>query len=145
MIRRPPRSTLFPYTTLFRSRPDRPDARLRHLGVPARHRGRRPAARCLRVALHVPDPRRRGILHPARHQPARERGVKAKSLRGERRWALIWSYVFLVFFAVIFLTPPLYMLITSLKTSAEISAVTLPWWVFHPTLENYYALLTSEA
>src|SRR6201995_887523 len=25
MIRRPPRSTLFPYTTLFRSRPDRPD------------------------------------------------------------------------------------------------------------------------
>src|SRR5690349_24251629 len=28
MIRRPPRSTLFPYTTLFRSRqPDRPDAR----------------------------------------------------------------------------------------------------------------------
>ena len=71
--------------------------------------------------------------------------MKAKSLRGERRWALIWSYVFLVFFAVIFLTPPLYMLITSLKTSAEISAVTLPWWVFHPTLENYYALFTSEA
>src|SRR2546425_11561982 len=25
MIRRPPRSTLFPYTTLFRSRPFRPD------------------------------------------------------------------------------------------------------------------------
>src|SRR3712207_9319908 len=25
MIRRPPRSTLFPYTTLFRSRPDQPD------------------------------------------------------------------------------------------------------------------------
>ena len=71
--------------------------------------------------------------------------MKAKSLRRERRWALIWSYVFLVFFAVIFLTPPLYMLITSLKTSAEISAVTLPWWVFHPTLENYYALFTSEA
>ena len=71
--------------------------------------------------------------------------MKAKSLRGERRWALIWSYVFLVFFAVIFLTPPLYMLITSLKTSAEISAVTLPWWVFHPTLDNYSALLTSPA
>src|SRR5256885_13913763 len=27
MIRRPPRSTLFPYTTLFRSRPDGPPAR----------------------------------------------------------------------------------------------------------------------
>src|SRR5256885_2776027 len=37
MIRRPPRSTLFPYTTLFRSRerpPERPSARVR----PDRHR-----------------------------------------------------------------------------------------------------------
>ena len=71
--------------------------------------------------------------------------MKPASLKRERRWALVWSYIFLVIFAVIFLTPPLYMLVTSLKTSAEISAVTLPWWVFHPTLENYYALLTSEA
>src|SRR5258707_2354622 len=30
MIRRPPRSTLFPYTTLFRSRPDRLAQRHRH-------------------------------------------------------------------------------------------------------------------
>ena len=52
--------------------------------------------------------------------------MKTKSLRSERRWALIWSYVFLVIFAVFFLTPPLYMFVTSLKTSAEISAVTLP-------------------
>src|SRR3712207_7420534 len=29
MIRRPPRSTLFPYTTLFRSRPRRPPPRRR--------------------------------------------------------------------------------------------------------------------
>src|SRR2546422_7776784 len=29
MIRRPPRSTLFPYTTLFRSHLDQPDPRLR--------------------------------------------------------------------------------------------------------------------
>src|SRR5437867_6628408 len=44
MIRRPPRSTLFPYTTLFRSRrndvvrwgPRRPDRR--HCGRPARDR-----------------------------------------------------------------------------------------------------------
>src|SRR2546430_11867628 len=44
MIRRPPRSTLFPYTTLFRSRPARvPRARAR-AGAPAwpsRRRGRR--------------------------------------------------------------------------------------------------------
>ena len=67
------------------------------------------------------------------------------SLRKERRSALVWSYVFLVVFALVFLTPPLYMFITSLKTSAEISAAKLPWWVFHPTLDNYSALLTSEA
>src|SRR5258708_24358348 len=36
MIRRPPRSTLFPYTTLFRSLPAvRHDARPDHGGVPA--------------------------------------------------------------------------------------------------------------
>src|SRR2546430_5008978 len=39
MIRRPPRSTLFPYTTLFRSRRVRRDlARLEHHRVAARQR-----------------------------------------------------------------------------------------------------------
>src|SRR3712207_6920832 len=33
MIRRPPRSTLFPYTTLFRSRTGDDDALLGHVGV----------------------------------------------------------------------------------------------------------------
>src|SRR5438876_7782935 len=33
MIRRPPRSTLFPYTTLFRSRSERPFAAVPH-GIP---------------------------------------------------------------------------------------------------------------
>src|SRR5258707_4704972 len=49
MIRRPPRSTLFPYTTLFRS----PEIHVRagrgppgpHLGKPAARLGPRPAAR----------------------------------------------------------------------------------------------------
>jgi multiple sugar transport system permease protein len=36
------------------------------------------------------------------------------------------------------------MLITSLKTSAEISAATNPWWVHDPTLGNYVELLTSS-
>lgn len=65
-------------------------------------------------------------------------------MRTDRRKALVWSYFFLVVFAVFFLTPPLYMIITSLKTSAEISAVTNPWWVFDPTLANYKELLTTE-
>src|SRR3712207_8866543 len=46
MIRRPPRSTLFPYTTLFRSRRD------------GRRRGDlRPAGRALLVDPRRPDPR----------------------------------------------------------------------------------------
>jgi multiple sugar transport system permease protein len=69
---------------------------------------------------------------------------KKRSLKADRRRALVWSYVFLVIFAVMFLTPPIYMLITSLKSSAEIGAVTNPWWVYAPTLDNYQALLTSE-
>src|SRR5205823_5478240 len=81
-------------------RPDRPDARLRHLGVPARNRRRRPAARRLRLALHVPDPRRRRILHPARHQPARHRSVSAVlSLPRMRFWgsATLATGVFLTY------------------------------------------------
>src|SRR3712207_7778190 len=35
MIRRPPRSTLFPYTTLFRSQPDRRDLARRRLALAA--------------------------------------------------------------------------------------------------------------
>ena len=62
----------------------------------------------------------------------------------DRTWALRWSYFFLAIFAIFSLTPPIYMLITSLKSSAEISAATNPWWVFHPTLENYVGLLTSN-
>src|SRR6266852_8008747 len=69
---------------------------------------------------------------------------KYRSMSGERRWALRWSYFFLTVFAIFFLMPPVYMLITSLKTSAEISAATNPWWVYHPTLGNYVELLTSR-
>ncbi|MET4700321.1 multiple sugar transport system permease protein [Constrictibacter sp. MBR-5] len=66
------------------------------------------------------------------------------SMSRDRRWALRWSYFFLTLFAIFFLIPPIYMLITSLKTSAEISAASNPWWVFYPTLENYAALLGSS-
>src|SRR5712664_4835740 len=72
------------------------------------------------------------------------RTVKYGSMSRDRTWALRWSYFFLTLFAIFSLVPPLYMLITSLKTSAEISAATNPWWIFHPTLENYISLLTSN-
>src|SRR2546422_2091517 len=54
MIRRPPRSTLFPYTTLFRSRGVQPGLRRRR---PPRH----PQGRSQR--------RRRGRLRLRRHRP----------------------------------------------------------------------------
>src|SRR5260370_13031238 len=72
------------------------------------------------------------------------RKVKFGSMSRDRAWALPWSYFFLTLFAIFSLLPPIYMLVTSLKTSAEISAETNPWWVFHPTLSNYIELLTSN-
>lgn len=66
------------------------------------------------------------------------------SLRAERRWALIIAYVSLVFAAIVMLAPPFYMLITSLKGSAEIADLGRnPWLLRSPTLENYAALLSS--
>src|SRR3979409_163326 len=69
---------------------------------------------------------------------------KYGSMSRDRRRALRWAYFFLTLFAIFFLLPPIYMLITSLKTSAEISAATNPWWVFNPTLGNYIELLGSS-
>ena len=66
------------------------------------------------------------------------------SMSRDRTWALRWSYFFLVLFAIFFLMPPIYMLITSLKTSAEISAATNPWWISNPTLQNYMDLLSQN-
>src|SRR5581483_11637025 len=135
-------------------------ARVRHLVVPRRHRGWRHSARRQRVAVHGADPGGGSRLHPARHHAQRQRGVamaiataapaaaparrKLGSMSRDRQWALRWSYFFLVLFAIFFLLPPIYMLITSLKTSAEISAATNPWWVYSPTLDNYRELLGSN-
>ena len=79
---------------------------------------------------------------PAHDKPASR--PRYGSMSRDRRWALRWSYFFLTVFAIFFLMPPVYMFITSLKTSAEISAATNPWWVYQPTLANYIALLTSS-
>jgi multiple sugar transport system permease protein len=69
------------------------------------------------------------------------RPVRLNSMSRDRRWALRWSYFFLVLFAIFFLLPPIYMFITSLKSSGEISAAQNPWWVKAPTLSNYVELL----
>src|SRR5262245_1487818 len=77
------------------------------------------------------------------HQKGAPSRPRYGSMSRDRRWALRWSYFFLIVFAIFFLTPPIYMFITSLKSSAEISAATNPWWVSHPTLSNYAELLGS--
>jgi multiple sugar transport system permease protein len=69
---------------------------------------------------------------------------KAGSLRAERRWALWTAYASLIFAAIIMLAPPFYMLLTSLKTSAEVADLGAnPWIVRNPTLENYWAIVSN--
>src|SRR5215472_17090370 len=79
--------------------------------------------------------------HTTRSQVGR---VRYGSISRGRRRALFWSYFFLIVFVIFFLTLPIYLFITSLKSSAEISAATNPWWVFHPTLSNYIDLLSQN-
>ena len=75
---------------------------------------------------------------------ARPRAATRKtSLHSQRLWALWGSYAALSVFVVMFLVPPFYTLITSLKSSAEISAQNgSPWIVKNPTLDNFWYLIT---
>jgi len=71
---------------------------------------------------------------------------KSGSLRRQHQWALWGSYTALSAFVIMFLTPPFYMLMTSLKTSAEISAEKgNPWIVQSPTINNFVELITSPS
>jgi len=70
---------------------------------------------------------------------------RGSSLTGQRRWALWGSYAALAVFVAMFLTPPFYMVMTSLKTSAEISAERgNPWLAHHPTLQNFSELISNS-
>jgi multiple sugar transport system permease protein len=64
-------------------------------------------------------------------------------LHRQRQWALWGSYIALAVFVVIFLAPPFYTVMTSLKSSAEISSESgNPWYAHHPTLANFWYLIT---
>ena len=70
--------------------------------------------------------------------------ARRRSLAAERRWALRGSYAALALFVVFFLTPPVYTVLTSLKTSQEIGGEAgSPWVVHHPTLANYRDLIAD--
>ena len=79
---------------------------------------------------------------PVADAPIRAHGG---SIRRSRRWALILAYVFLAIFAVFFLFPPYYMIITSFKTDVEISTLKGSPWIINqsPTLYHYTNLLTN--
>jgi multiple sugar transport system permease protein len=70
-------------------------------------------------------------------------GRRLTSVKRSRRWALILSYFFLVLFAIFFLMPPYYMIVTSLKSNAEVAHMaTNPWWISNGvTLEHFWTLL----
>ncbi|MCC7284315.1 MAG: carbohydrate ABC transporter permease [Acetobacteraceae bacterium] len=69
---------------------------------------------------------------------------RAGSLQRERAWARRVAYASLGVAVVFFLAPPLYMLITSLKTNTEMANQALnPWLVRSPTLEHYGAILAN--
>ncbi|MBS0562025.1 MAG: carbohydrate ABC transporter permease, partial [Proteobacteria bacterium] len=69
--------------------------------------------------------------------------TRHRSLHRQRMWALYGSYAALVVFVIMFLIPPFYTIVTSLKSAAEISAQQgSPWFVRHPTLENFIYLIT---
>jgi multiple sugar transport system permease protein len=74
---------------------------------------------------------------------ARPRAALGASLKRSRRWALISSYFFLILFAIFFLMPPYYMVVTSLKTNAEVAHMTTnPWFIANGvTLEHFRTLL----
>ena len=70
----------------------------------------------------------------------------ATSLRANRRWALIAAYACLGVFVVFFLFPPYYMLVTSLKTNAEIAELASnPWIVTDGVTFGHYEHLLTES
>ncbi len=77
---------------------------------------------------------------------ARPRGLLFRaSLRRNRRWALILSYFFLILFAIFFLTPPYYMIVTSLKPNAEVAHMaTNPWIIATGVTLDHFRMLLEE-
>lgn len=63
------------------------------------------------------------------------------SIKRERRWALWGSYTALIIFAIGFLVPPYFELVTSLKTSKELGTGRDPWFTAHPYWGNFLEII----
>ena len=67
------------------------------------------------------------------------------NIQKKRRWALVAAYFFLTLFIIFFLFPPFYMLITSLKTNAEISSMEgFPFIIRQGITFSHYKKLLTE-
>jgi multiple sugar transport system permease protein len=75
--------------------------------------------------------------------PATRRAGVGASLRKNRRWALWASYFFLVLFAIFFLMPPYYMVVTALKSDGEMARLSTNPWIIADgvTLDQFRILL----
>jgi multiple sugar transport system permease protein len=70
---------------------------------------------------------------------------RQKSLSEQRRWALWGSYAALSVFVFMFLVPPFYMVVTSLKSAHEIGAEKgNPWYPHNLTFQNYIDLFNMQ-
>jgi multiple sugar transport system permease protein len=75
---------------------------------------------------------------------ARARGRRS-SLSRSRKWALYASYFFLILFAIFFLMPPYYMIVTSLKSDAEVAHMaTNPWIIANGVTLDQFRLLFTQ-
>src|SRR3712207_8254542 len=102
MIRRPPRSTLFPYTTLFRSgqgEPERPASRVQERDVPPRRHGFDEAAVQRRACAD-------GAQGRGRPRPGEDR----KSTRLNSSHANISYAVFCLKKKILNTVPPIYLI-----------------------------------
>ena len=77
--------------------------------------------------------------------PALKRVGVGASLRRNRRWALIASYFFLIMFAIFFLMPPYYMVVTALKSDAEVAHMaTNPWIIANGVTFDQFKILFTQ-
>ena len=73
------------------------------------------------------------------------KALSLSSLQRKRRWALVAAYFFLTLFIIFFLFPPFYMLLTSLKTNAEISSMEgFPFIIRQGITFSHYKKLLTE-
>jgi multiple sugar transport system permease protein len=77
--------------------------------------------------------------------PVVRKRSRRSSLSRSRKWALYASYFFLILFAIFFLLPPYYMIVTSLKSDAEMARLSTSPWIIADgiTLDQFRLLFTK--